>query len=340
VRVSVLDTVPLGPEMSARDAITATLQVGQFADSAGFHRIWVSEHHASTTSACAQPAILVGLLAERTSGIRVGAGGVMLPNHNTLAVAEQFALLSTCYGDRIDLGLGRAAGAEPPTLRAVGRRAEGASDEGFLSDLTELSGFLTGRWPSGHPYADIPAVCSVKPPPIHLLGASVGSATLAGRAGYPYAFGRNLAARLTTLATAAYRRAWTEGGHPGEPPLTVCCGVFCADTQAEADQAALVAALIRLRVARSQQGGPTLSHAELTDPSSTEQERAHIMQSYAASGYLIGDPERVAAGLRVLAARSGARELMLASKEFSAADRIRTLAAVAAGLTSSRPVVI
>jgi luciferase family oxidoreductase group 1 len=326
--------------MSAKDAIAATVQVGRFADLAGFHRLWVSEHHASATSACAQPAILVGMLAERTSTIRVGAGGVMLPNHNTLAVAEQFALLSTFHGDRIDLGLGRAPGAEPPTLRAVGRRAEGADDEGFLSDVTELVGFLTGRWPAGHRYSDIPAVCLVPPPPLYLLGASVGSATLAGRAGYPYVFGRNIAARPTVPATAAYRRAWIEAGHPGEPPLTVCCGVFCADTQAEADRGALVAGLIRLRMARNQQAGLAPNLAALTDPACTEQERAHIMQSYAAGGYLIGDPERVAAGLRVIAARIGARELMLASKEFAAADRIQMLAAVAAGLSSPQAAVV
>jgi luciferase family oxidoreductase group 1 len=324
--------------MSTAAAIAGTLEVGRFADAAGFHRIWIAEHHSATTSACPQPAILIGLLAERTGTIRVGAGGVMLPNHEPLAVAEQFALLATCYGGRIDLGLGRAPGAEPPVLRAIGRREEGSSDPGFLSDITELVGFLSGNWPDGHPYADIPAVCSVPPPPLYLLGASVSSATLAGRAGFPYVFGRHLAARLTVPATAAYRQAWAEAGHPGEAPLTVCCGVFAADTQAEADHAALMAGLTRLRMARSQQSGAPTDLDALTDPSCTEQERVLLMQSYADAGYLIGDPERVVAGLRALVSRTGAREVMLASKEFGASERIRTLAAVTAGLTRAQPV--
>ncbi len=250
-RLSVLDTVP--PDLSGDlgAAVTGALVVARAAEAAGYHRFWVAEHHAAVTSVCGQPAMLVGLLAERTSRIRVGSGGVMLPNHSPLTVAEQFALLAAWHGDRIDLGLGRAAGADPLTLQALGRRTSAEQDEGFLADVTALAGFLTGSWPDGHPYAEIVTPRAATPPPVHLLGASVGSAELAARAGYPYVFGRKLAPRLTAPATRAYRRAWSDSGRPGPAPLSVMCGVTCADSQAEADRAALVAGLIRVRVAKA-----------------------------------------------------------------------------------------
>lgn len=334
LRVSVLDTVPLAPGGDTASAVAATAEVAQAAEAAGYHRVWVAEHHASASSACAQPVVLIGLLAERTHRIRVGSGGVMLPNHSTLEVAEQFALLAACHGDRIDLGLGRAAAADPLTLQALGRRAGAEQDEAFLSDVTELTGFLTGQWPAEHPYRAIPTAPAAVPVPIHLLGASVTSATLAGRAGLAYVFGRNLAPRVTAAATRAYRQAWEAAGHPGEPRLIVSFGAICADSQQAADAAALSAGLARLRGAEARQAGRQVSVDELLDPACDEREKTQVLQGYATSGFLIGDSDRVAAGMRALAASTGASELMLVSAESFAADRIRTLSAVMAGMAA------
>lgn len=335
LRVSVLDTVPLAPGGDTVSAVAATVEVARAAEVSGCHRIWVAEHHASASSACAQPVVLIGLLAERTRRIRVGSGGVMLPNHSTLAVAEQFALLAACHGDRIDLGLGRAAAADALTLQALGRRTGAEQDEEFLSDVTELTGFLTGRWPAEHLYRAISTASAAAPPPIYLLGASVASATLAGRVGLAYVYGRNLAPRFTAAATRAYRQAWLAAGHPGEPELIVSVGAICADTQQAADGAALSAGIARLRAAEARQAGRQASPDELTNPVYDDRERAQVLQGYAGSGFLIGDGDRVAASMRALAADTGARELMLVSAESEATDRIRTLSAVMAAMADS-----
>jgi luciferase family oxidoreductase group 1 len=333
LRVSVLDTVPHAPGCSPSAAIATVVKVAKAAEALGYHRIWIAEHHGVPEGSCPQPALLISLLAERTRTIRVGSGGMMLPNHTPLTIAEQFALLTSVYGDRIDLGLGRG-GRSPDSLldQAIGRRAGAEEDAAFLSDVVELNGFLTGNWPAEHPYRVLTVPPASPAPPIYLLGASVGSAQLAGRTGCAYVFGRHLAPRVLLAAAASYRAAWSAAGRTGEPQLIVSSGVFCADTQQAADSAALTAGLIKLRVADARLTHRNASVAELTDPVCGPAEKTRVIQMYAASGYLIGDSVRVAAGLRDLADRTGATEIMLVPGDYTEAGRLRTLTAAANGL--------
>jgi luciferase family oxidoreductase group 1 len=318
--------------MGAASAIAATVQVGQFAEAAGYHRVWLAEHHAAPHNVCSQPAILIALVAARTSTIRVGSGGVMLPNHSPLSVAEQFHTLVAIHGARIDLGLGRAGGSDPRTLTALGRRPGADTDEGFTADLVELTGFLSGEWPEGHPSNGIRVSPSGPPPPMFLLGSSVRSARRAGQLGLDFAYARHLAPDAALQAADEYRAAYAAAGHARPGRLIMTIGVVCADTSEAADEAALRSGLIRLRAAGARAEGRTADSAELLDPRCTEAERAKVMHSYAASGFLIDDAEGVAAGLAELVDSTGADEIMLASAEFDAADRIRTLDAVAEGL--------
>lgn len=332
VPVSILDVVPLGPGISSASAVAATLQVSRFAEAAGYHRVWLAEHHAAPYNACSQPALLISLVAAGTTTIRVGSGGVMLPNHTPLSVAEQFHTLVAMHGDRIDLGLGRTSGSDPRTLAALGRRPGAETDDGFTADLVELNGFLSGRWPEGHPSRDIRVSPCGDPPPIFLLGSSVRRACRAGQLGLDFAYATHLAPQAASQAAGEYRAAWAEAGHGRPGKLILTAGVICAETSSAAHQAALRSGLVRLRGADARAEERTADLAELLDHRSTEAERDRVLGSYAEAGFLIGDAERVSAGLAELVSSTGADEVMLVSPEFEAADRIRTLDAVATGL--------
>jgi luciferase family oxidoreductase group 1 len=259
----------------------------------------------------------------------------MLPNHTPLTVAEQFHTLVAIHGDRIDLGLGRAGGADQRTLAALGRRPEAHTDDGFTADVVELTGFLSGNWPAGHPSREIRVSPAGPPPPVFLLGSSVSSARRAGHLGLPFAYARHLAPAATAAAAAEYRAAFARSGHPGAGRLIVATGVICAGTPEAAEQAAIRSGLIRLRAAQARADRRMPATAESLDPQCSPAERLEVLRRYAASEFLIGDAERVSADLGRLVEQTGADEVMLLSPEFEARDRIRTLGVVAGGLAGT-----
>ncbi len=193
--------------------MAASIEHARRADELGFTRYWLAEHHNMPGIASSAPPVMISAIAGATERIRVGSGGVMLPNHPPLVVAEQFGTLAALYPGRIDLGLGRAPGTDPFTAQALRREATPSADD-FPDQLGELGCFLAGEWPEGHPYARIAAVPhAAEPPVIWLLGSSLYSAELAGLLGMPFAFAHHFSAANTLPALKRYREAFRPAGN-------------------------------------------------------------------------------------------------------------------------------
>lgn len=215
VPLSVLDFSPVGPESSPAQSLRGSLELAREAEQLGYRRYWVAEHHGMGGIASSSPAVLIAHLASVTSTIRVGSGGVMLPNHAPLVVAEQFGMLEALHPGRIDLGLGRASG----------------TDEDFPGHLKELIWFFTGSFPEGHPYRGIYAVPGLGyRPALWLLGSSTYSAQCAGLLGLPFSFAYHFSATDAGAAIAAYRNRFRAVGELEHPYVMLAVSVVCAET--------------------------------------------------------------------------------------------------------------
>ncbi len=331
--VSVLDLVPVGEGRSTTDATRDALAQLRQADRLGFTRYWVAEHHSMPGIASSSPPVLISALAAAGERIRVGSGGVMLPNHPPLVVAEQFGTLASLYPGRIDLGLGRAPGTDGYTARAL-RRVADPTAEDFPQQLAELRAFLTGRWPEGHPYAGrIVAVPQAEQPPqIWLLGSSLFSAELAGLLGLPFAFAHHFSAAATLPALARYRSAFRPGVLD-RPYAMLTVQVLCADTDDDAERLALPSALSFLRL-RQGRPGPLPSVRAAREHPWTEAERAFVEQRR--EGQAVGSPQTVAKVLGELLQATRADELMITASTHDPADRAYSTELVA-GLFEALP---
>ncbi len=223
--LSILDLATIAPGQSAAESLAGSLQLAQSADQAGYHRIWYAEHHNNDSIASSANSILIAHIAAHTSRIKVGAGGVMLPNHAPLTIAEQFGTLETLHPGRIDLGLGRAPGSDQNTLRAL-RRTAGAADT-FPQDVQELQGFLGNS-------TLIPGVNATPGRgtnvPLFILGSSLFGAKLAAALGLPYAFASHFAPNALQDAVAAYRREFVPSAQLARPHVIAGVNVIIADT--------------------------------------------------------------------------------------------------------------
>jgi luciferase family oxidoreductase group 1 len=322
VPLSVLDLAPVGEGSSATNAVRDTVALAQGAERLGYTRFWLAEHHSMPGIASSAPAVLIAAVGAATDRIRVGSGGVMLPNHAPLAVAEQFGTLAALYPGRIDLGLGRAPGSDQLTAYAL-RRNDRSNGDDFPQQLGELACFLAGDFPPDHPFSRISAVPAGElQPPLWLLGSSLYSAELAGMLGLPFAFAHHFAGTHTVEALATYRGAFREGGLLTKPYAMVTAQVVCAATDAEADRLALPAALSFLRL---RQGNPGLlpTPEQAAGYPWTAEERAFIAQRRA--GQAIGSPDTVRESLADLLQRTDADELMVTTQLHGVADRLRSL---------------
>ncbi|SEG75553.1 luciferase family oxidoreductase, group 1 [Nonomuraea solani] len=221
--LSILDLVPLAPPGGAAAALRASTDLARLAESRGFRRYWVGEHHGVPNVGAAAPAVLIAHLAAATTSIRLGSGGVMLANHAPMVVAEQFATLEGLHPGRIDLGVGSAAGATAEIARVLRQGAPA----GFAGKLADLAAFLDGRHHSGIRVS--PA--AVPGPPLWLLGASESSARLAGELGLPYAFAHHLNAAGAEGALGTYRGSFRASARLGEPYCLVSVAAIAADTE-------------------------------------------------------------------------------------------------------------
>jgi luciferase family oxidoreductase group 1 len=313
--LSVLDLVPIVAGGDAAQALAASLELARHVERWGYHRYWIAEHHNMPGVASSATAVVIGHVAGGTSRLRVGAGGIMLPNHAPLVVAEQFGTLASLYPGRIDLGLGRAPGTDLLTLRAL-RRSRDAS--GFEHDVAELMQYFDPAAPDAPVRAVPGAGLNV---PIWILGSSLFGAELAARLGLPFAFASHFAPAQMFEAKALYRSRFRASAALEQPRVMLGVHVFAADTDAEAEhwQTSIQQAFVNLRRGRpSPLPAPRDGFLTTLEPL----ERHAIEQTLACT--IAGSPGRVRSGLRQLIERTRADELIVSSMIFDQAARLRS----------------
>jgi len=319
---SILDLAPITEGGDAAQSFRAPLDLARNGERWGYRRFWLAEHHGMPGIASAATAVLMGYVAAGTSTIRVGAGGIMLPNHAPLVIAEQFGTLESLFPGRIDLGLGRAPGSDQATAQAL-RRNLGADPDQFPHDVLELMDYI-----SADPRQLVRAVpgAGLKVP-IWILGSSLFGAHLAAMLGLPFAFAAHFAPGQMLQALEVYRAGFRPSEQLDHPCVMLGCNVFAADTDAEAELLAtsMQQSFVSLRSGRpTRLPPPAPGYLERTTPP----ERAMLDQVLSCSA--IGAPETVARILKGFLARTGADELIIASHIFDQAARLRSYELTAA----------
>jgi luciferase family oxidoreductase group 1 len=325
--LSVLDLAIVAEGSEPGTALRNSVELARHVERLGYHRHWVAEHHNMPGIASAAPAVLAAALAAATSKLRVGSGGVMLPNHAPLVVAEQFGTLEGLYPGRIDLGIGRAPGTDQFTAAALRRTADPLSVEDFPQHLAELMAFFDDSFPPGHPYGRIAATPGRGArPEIWLLGSSDYSAQAAGVLGLPYAFAAHFSPRSLMPALEIYRSSFQKSEWLDEPHAMVALAVICAEDD---ERARYLAGPARLSFARLRQGRPTRfpTPEEAAEHEFTPQEEATV--SAVQGSAVIGGPEKVRERLEKFKAETEADELMLTTMVHDHADRMRSYELVA-----------
>ncbi|MGW9221552.1 LLM class flavin-dependent oxidoreductase [Streptomyces sp. NPDC055699] len=332
VPLSVLDLVTVGSGRTASQALATSVEISKLAERRGYHRHWVAEHHSMPGVASSSPAVILAHLAAHTHRIRLGSGGVMLPNHAPLVIAEQFGTLEAFAPGRVDLGLGRAPGTDGATAAALRRTQtlnEGADD--FPQQLAELTRFLDDDFPDGHPYARIHAVPGPVQgpsgrPPVWLLGSSGFSARLAGMLGLPFAFAHHFSAQNTIPALDLYRDSFRPSEVLDAPYALIGVGALAADDAKEARRQVMTGALSMLRLRTGRPGLiPTPEEAEAYPFSPTERE---FVESWLAN-IVHGTADEVRTGLDDLRKRTGADELMITANAHGGDVRVRSYELIA-----------
>ncbi|MEO3748913.1 LLM class flavin-dependent oxidoreductase [Plantactinospora sp. B5E13] len=322
VPLSVLDLAPVAGGATAGDALRHTTQLARRTEELGYHRFWVAEHHNMPAIASSAPAVLLAHIAAATSTIRVGSGGVMLPNHAPLVVAEQFGTLEALHPGRVDLGIGRAPGTDQATALALRRTVEGLSAENFPQELADLINYFTGARPG--PITATPGRGQL--PAVWLLGSSGFSARLAGLLGLPFSFAHHFSAANTLPALELYRDSFRPSEWLSEPYAMVAVNAVCAETDERAQWLAGPAELSFLRL-RTGRPAPLATPDEAAAYPYTDIERQFVADRR--EGQALGSPETVARQLGDLLTRTGADELMLTTLVYDVDDRVRSYELIA-----------
>jgi luciferase family oxidoreductase group 1 len=331
VPLSVLDLATIGSGQTAAQALADTTRLAGEVERLGYRRLWVAEHHGMPMVASSSPAVLTGHLADATTTLRIGAGGVMLPNHAPLVIAEQFGTLEALHPGRIDLGLGRAPGTDPATARALRRTPDLGADT-FPDDVVELIHYLApSDRPTTHPTA-VPGRGYL--PELWLLGSSGFSAQLAGMLGLPFSFAYHFAPGMVDAAMKLYRDNFTPSFLLAEPHAMVAVSVLCAPTDEEARWLAGPSALTILQL-RTGRLGPLATPEEAAAYRFSDAETALVREATAT--HLIGDPATVHQGLVELQDRTDADEIMLSTRAHAYDARVQSLRLVA-GVTAMHDV--
>ena len=316
-QLSVLDLSPIVQGSDASHALSNSRSLAQHAERLGYNRFWLAEHHNMTGVASAATAVVIGHVAGGTSTIRVGAGGIMLPNHAPLMIAEQFGTLNALYPGRIDLGLGRAAGTDQNTARALRRGLSGDVDA-FPRDVIELMAYFKPAQP-GQMVQAVPG--AGQDVPVWILGSSTYGAQLAAALGLPYAFASHFAPADLEAALSLYRSQFKPSEHLDKPYVMLGLNVVAADTDAEALRlfTSLQQAFINLRTGRPGPLPPPVDNIEaLIDPS------AHFLLQQTLARSVVGSPTMVREGLAAFIDRTNADEIMVTAQIFDHAARLRS----------------
>ncbi len=323
VPLSVLDLVPIRTGATAGDAIRESVELARLAEHLGYLRYWFAEHHSMASIASSAPEILIGHIASATSRIRVGSGGIMLPNHTPLRVAEVFHTLEALHPGRIDLGMGRAPGTDPATSRAL-RPFDG---EQFPEQVKELLALSRQSFPPEHPFASVRVVPGdVQLPPIWVLASSGATAAFAGSLGLGYGFARHFSPNPPGPAIRAYRESFQPSAQFPRSHVILGVSVVCAPTDEEADYLATSTDLAWVRLQR-REFTPLPSPAEASRYVYSPQERVVVDANRLR--HFIGSPLKVASLLRHVAEDTGADEIMVTSMFYGQAERLRSYALLA-----------
>lgn len=314
---SVLDLAPILQGGNAAQAFRNTLDLAQHAEAWGYHRYWVAEHHNIPGIASAATSVVIGYIAGGTSTIRVGSGGIMLPNHAPLVIAEQFGTLESMYPGRIDLGLGRAPGGDQTTARAL-RRNLGSNGDTFPQDVLELQSYLSPAVPRQAVTAVPGQGLEV---PLYLLGSSTFSAQLAAQLGLPFAFASHFAPDSLQEALRLYRSGFQPSATLRHPHVIVAVNVFAADTDAEAARLFTTVQQMFLNLIR---GRPQLMPppVESMDDLWNEGEAAYVSRMTEYS--VVGGRDKLKAGLETILMETGADEIIATAQIFEHAARLRS----------------
>jgi luciferase family oxidoreductase group 1 len=314
--LSVLDLSPITEGSNARESLQRSRDLAQHCENWGYHRYWLAEHHNMRGIASAATAVAIGYIAEATSKIRVGAGGVMLPNHAPLIVAEQFGTLESLYPERIDLGLGRAPGTDQTTAHALRRNLHADVDQ-FPNDVVEILDYF--RAPEGQTVQAIPgAGLDV---PVWILGSSLFGAQLAAALGLPYAFASHFAPAQLEEAIKLYRERFRPSKYLDKPYVMAGVSVFAADSDEEGK---LLASSMQQTFVSLRRGNPGPLQPPIKDYLENLAAPDRFMLDNAMSCAAIGNPDTVSQSLRELIARTQVDELIIASQIYDHEARLRS----------------
>jgi luciferase family oxidoreductase group 1 len=320
--LSVLDLSPVTTGITGAQALRNSIDLARLADRLGFVRYWVAEHHNIPSIASSAPDIMVGQIAGATERIRVGSGGVMLPNHAPLVVAERYKVLEGLFPGRIDLGLGRAPGTDPVTSYALRRRQDDPAADDFLDRFQELLLFEQGGFPEGHPFRNVRAMPADVPlPPIYLLGSSDYSAQLAAHVGAGFSFAHHFSDFDPVMPMTMYRQHFKPSPSRATPHAILGCHVICAATDAEAER---LASTVDLNFARRRQGHylPLPSPEEAAAHEYSPTDKALIARNRAR--LIVGSAATVTARLKPLIESTQADELMVTTMIYDHEARKRS----------------
>lgn len=321
--LSVLDLSPIDAGLSSSQALQNTIELARIAERLGYTRYWLAEHHNTSMLASSSPEIMLGHVAQATTSIRVGSGGVMLPNHSPLKVAENFRVLEALYPGRIDLGIGRAPGTDPMTALALRRSRATPGADDFADQLAELFAFTSRGFPDDHPFRAVTATPSdVSLPPVWLLGSSDYSAQAAAALGLGFSFAHHINPQAAELAAHLYQEQFTPSESLREPKTIIATSVICADTEERVEEmvASMALAWVRMRSGRS---GPIPAPQEALAYVYTPAEQA--LAQTVRGLRIFGTPETLKPQLDRLIERTRADELMITTFVYGHENRVRVL---------------
>ena len=321
-RYSILDLAAVKEGGTVAEAFQASVAVAQLAERLGYTRFWLAEHHNMPGIASAATSVLIGHVAGATRTIRVGSGGVMLPNHAPLVIAEQFGTLETLYPGRIDLGLGRAPGTDGVTVRAL-RRDPFSSGRDFPEEVRELMTFL-GPVKPGQSVRAVPGAGTNVP--LWLLGSSTFSAQLAAALGLPFAFASHFAPQQLEEALTLYRARFQPSEHLEKPYAMACVPIVAAPTDAEAQH---LATSIVLRVLNLVRGEPFYLSQPVASLDGRLSREERLLVESKLGELIVGGPARIREGIEAFLRRTGVDEVMFTSEAYDLADRLRSFTIIA-----------
>ncbi len=329
IPLSVLDLSPIDSGLTSTQALQNTIALARRTEQLGYKRYWLAEHHNTAMLASSSPEIMIGHVAQATTSIRVGSGGVMLPNHSPLKVAENFRVLEALHPGRIDLGIGRAPGTDPMTALALRRSKAALGADDFTEQLAELFAFTSGGFPANHPFRSVAASpTDIALPPIWLLGSSDYSAQAAATLGLGFAFAHHINPQGAELATRLYQEDFTPSALLQEPHTIVATTVISAETEEQVEELATSMSLAWVRM-RSGHAGPIPSPEEARAYRYTPGELLQAQTTRAQR--IIGTPTSVKVQLERLVERTRADELMITTFLYGHENRIRVYEQLARG---------